>query len=175
MVHAVGRHCWLRWRWHRSPGAQDKGGKRAPHRRGQLQHRRGDQSPHQALTPRSRCGSSPLDNDVSSVSFELNNALNVSRVVDETGRQIPASRSSQDFTVRLSFPRPLTKGKPTTLTFTYDGRLTGQEESPVYGIKFAAIQNDFAYLMYPARWFPVNDYTIDRYTGEPAHHRAVRL
>ena len=108
----------------------------------------------------------PLDNDISSVSFELNNALNVSRVVDETGRQIPASRSSQDFTVRLNFPAPLVKGKATTLTFSYDGRLSGQEDSPVYGIKFAALQNDFGYLMYPARWFPLNDYTIDRYTAD---------
>ncbi len=36
------------------------------------------------------------------------------------------------------------KGKESTLTFAYDGRLTGNEESPVYGIKFAAIQHDFA-------------------------------
>jgi tetratricopeptide (TPR) repeat protein len=108
----------------------------------------------------------PLDSDISSVSFELNNALNLSRVLDESGRQVPASRSSQDFTVRLNFPAPLTKGKATTVTFDYDGRLNGQEESPVYGIKFAAIQNDFAYLMYPARWFPINDYTIDRYSAD---------
>src|SRR5262249_26555654 len=64
------------------------------------------------------------------------------------------------------FPAPLAKGKATTLTFTYDGRLTGEEDSPVYGIKFAAIQNDFAYLMYPSRWFPINDYTVDRYTAD---------
>jgi aminopeptidase N len=34
----------------------------------------------------------------------------------------------------------------------------------VWGIKFAAIHPDFAYLMYPARWFPVNDFTSDRFT-----------
>ncbi len=106
------------------------------------------------------------DNDISTVSFELNNALNVSRVVDDAGRQIPASRSGQDMGVRLSFPAPLVKGKTTTVTFTYDGRLTGQEDSPVFGIKFAAIQNDIAYLMYPARWFPVNGYSADRFTSD---------
>jgi hypothetical protein len=106
------------------------------------------------------------DNDISTVSFELNNALNVSRVVDDAGRQIPASRSGQDMGVRLSFPAPLAKGKTTTVTFTYDGRLTGQEDSPVFGIKFAAIQNDIAYLMYPARWFPVNGYSADRFTSD---------
>lgn len=107
----------------------------------------------------------PLDSDISSASFELNNALNISRVVDDTGRQVPVSRSTQDSSVRVSFPAPLAKGKATSLTFTYDGRLTGQEESPVYGVKFASIQNDYAYLMYPSRWFPVHDYTIDRYTA----------
>jgi aminopeptidase N len=107
----------------------------------------------------------PLDS-TSAVSFDLNNALNVSRIADGTGRQIPASRSQQDYAVRLNFPDSINKGQSTTLTFNYDGKLTGQEESPVYGIKFASIQNDFGYLMYPARWFPVNEYTADRYTAE---------
>jgi len=120
----------------------------------------------QTLTANVKIRLIALDSDVSSASFELNSALNVSRVVDESGRQISASRSGQDMGVRLSFPAPLAKGKATTVTFTYDGRLTGQEESPVFGIKFAAIQNDLAYLMYPARWFPVNGYSVDRFTSD---------
>ncbi len=146
--------------------AQDKGGKRA---RIDVENYviDADVNPHtQALTATVKVRFIPLDSDVSSVSFELNNAFNVNRVVDDAGRQIQASRSTQDFSVHLNFPAPLVKGKATTLTFSYDGRLNGQEESPVYGIKFADIQNDFAYLMYPARWFPLNDYTIDRYTAE---------
>ena len=51
----------------------------------------------------------------------------------------------------------------TSVTFDYAGRFTGNEESPVWGIKFAAIHDDDAYFMYPARWFPVNDYTVDRF------------
>jgi aminopeptidase N len=120
----------------------------------------------QTLTATVKVRFIPLDNDVSTASFELNNAFNVSRVVDDSGRQITASRSTQDFSVRLSFPAPLAKGKPATVTFTYDGRLTGQEESPIYGIKFGAIQSDFAYLMYPARWFPVSGYSVDRFTSD---------
>src|SRR5579862_3240361 len=107
----------------------------------------------------------PLD-DLTSLSFELNNALNLDSVTDEAGRQVPASRVAQDMTVRLSLAETLPKGKPTTLTFVYDGKLTGAEESPVWGIKFAAIHPDVAYLMYPARWFPVNDYTTDRFTSQ---------
>ena len=51
----------------------------------------------------------PIDDNITSASFELNNALNVSRVVDDQGRQIPASRNQQDFTVRLTFDQPLRK------------------------------------------------------------------
>jgi hypothetical protein len=36
----------------------------------------------------------------------------------------------------------------------------------VYGVKFAAIHPDFAYLMYPSRWFPVSGYTTDRFGAE---------
>ncbi len=107
----------------------------------------------------------PID-DLNYASFELNNALNLTRVVDDAGRQIPASRSQQDFSVRLNFPAPLPKGKPATVTFTYDGRLTGTEDSPVYGVKFASIQSDRAFLLYPGRWFPVNDYTVDRFSAD---------
>ena len=96
----------------------------------------------QTLTANVKVRFSALDNDVSSASFELNNAFNVSRVVDDAGHQLTASRSGQDMGVRLNFPAPLVKGKATTVTFSYDGRLTGQEDSPVFGIKFGAIQND---------------------------------
>ncbi len=107
----------------------------------------------------------PVDDNVTSAQFELNNALNVSRVVDDQGKQIQASRNQQDFTIRLTFEQPLAKGQPVNLTFYYDGKLTGQEDSPVYGIKFAAIHPDFAYLLYPARWFPVSGYTTDRFAA----------
>ena len=107
----------------------------------------------------------PLDN-TSSVTFELNNSLNLTRVTDVEGRQIAASRFGQDMSVRLSLPQVLPKGQPATLTFVYGGKLTGQEESPIFGIKFAAITPDVTYLMYPARWFPVNDYTTDRFASD---------
>jgi aminopeptidase N len=119
----------------------------------------------QTLTAQAQVRFTPADN-ISSAAFELNNALNVSRITDDANRQIPASRNQQDFTVRLNFAEGLPKGKPVTLTFSYDGKLTGQEESPVYGIKFASIQNDHAFLLYPARWFPIADYTVNRFTAD---------
>jgi tetratricopeptide (TPR) repeat protein len=120
----------------------------------------------QSLTAKAAVRFIPLDDNTTSAPFELNNALNVSKVMDQQGRQLQASRSQQDFSINLNFSPPLEKGKPVTVTFYYDGRLSGQEDSPVYGIKFGAIQNDYAYLMYPARWFPVSGYTNDRYSAE---------
>ena len=107
----------------------------------------------------------PLE-DTSSVTFELNNALNISKVTDEEGRQVPSSRVQQDMTVRLSLQETLRKGKVAALTFVYGGKLTGEEESPVFGIKFAAIHPEGSYLLYPSRWFPVNDYSTDRFSSD---------
>ena len=118
----------------------------------------------QTIRATAKVSFTPLD-DATSLTFELNNALTLDSVTDEAGRQVPASRVAQDMTVRLSLAETLPKGKPATLTFVYGGKLTGAEESPVWGIKFAAIHPEFAYLMYPARWFPVNDYTTDRFTA----------
>ncbi len=107
----------------------------------------------------------PLE-DTSQVAFELNNSLSLSKVLDEEGKQVPASRSQADMLVRLNLSQTLQRGKAAALTFIYDGKITGNEESPVFGIKFAAIHPDFAYFMYPARWFPVNDYTADRFSSD---------
>ena len=119
----------------------------------------------QSLSAKVRVGFSPQEEGITAAVFELHNALNVSKVEDAEGRQIPASRYTQDFTVRLNFPEPLAKGAPTAVTFYYDGRLTGREESPVFGIKFASIQDDHAFLLYPARWFPVSGYSADRFSA----------
>jgi aminopeptidase N len=119
----------------------------------------------QTITATAQVTFIPTDNS-SNVTFELNNALNLNRVTDADGTQISASRYQEDMSVRLSLPKPLERGKATTLTFVYGGKMTGQEESPVFGIKFAAITPDVAYLMYPARWFPVNDYTVDRFASD---------
>ncbi len=108
----------------------------------------------------------PLVDNLTSATFELNNALNIARVLDGQGKQVAASRNQQDFSVRLAFDTPLPKGQPASLSFYYDGRLTGQEDSPVEGIRFAAIHPDFAYLMYPARWFPVSGYSTDRFAAD---------
>src|SRR5258708_37786381 len=107
----------------------------------------------QSLTARATVRFTPLDDQTTSVVFELNNALGAARITDEKGQQISGTRNSADHSIQLGFPAGLPKGQPQNITFEYDGRLTGNEESPIYGIKFAAITPDASFLLYPARWF----------------------
>lgn len=108
----------------------------------------------------------PLADRMMTVTFELHNALNITRVLDASGNPVRNTRNYEDFTARLSFAQPLAKDQPVTVRFEYGGRLTGDEDSPIYGIRFAAVQPDHAWLLYPGRWFPVSGYTADRYTME---------
>jgi aminopeptidase N len=119
----------------------------------------------QALSARVEVRFVPLE-ETSTVILELNNGLNVTRAVAENNEDVPAIRNQPDFTVRLSFPSPLPKDKPTKVTLSYDGRLTGLENSPVEGVNFGSIHTDRAFLLYPARWLPTNGYTADRFTAE---------
>jgi hypothetical protein len=119
----------------------------------------------QTLTARTAVRFIPLEDQLTTATFELNNNLNISKIVDDKGQTINGVRNTQENSVKLTFPAPLPKGQPAVVTFMYDGRLSGTEESPIYGIKFAAIQNDYAFLLYPSRWFPISGYTSDRFTS----------
>ncbi len=107
----------------------------------------------------------PLET-ASDVTFELNNALTVSKAVDAKGESISASRGGPDVSLRVMIPGGVVKNQLTSVTLTYDGKLTGEEDSPVSGIRFAALHPDFGYLLYPSRWFPVNNYTVNRYAAD---------
>lgn len=120
----------------------------------------------QTLSARAEVHFLPLDDQMNAITFELNNALNVSRILDGKGQNVQSSRNPSDNTIRVTLPTGLPKGQPAVLMFYYDGRLTGNEDSPIYGIKFAAIQNDYAFLLYPSRWFPVSGYSTDRFTSK---------
>jgi tetratricopeptide (TPR) repeat protein len=131
----------------------------------------------QSLTATAKIDFTPLDN-IADATFELNNALNVSKAVDASGKPLGTARDAQNFTVHVTFPNALTKGQPSQIAISYDGKLTGDEDSPVSGIKFAALHPDFGYLLYPARWFPVNGYTTNRFSADlhiaaPADYRVI--
>src|SRR5205085_4815329 len=131
----------------------------------------------QSIVATAKVNFTALD-DASDAVFELNNALTVSKAVDGSGKPLETSRNPQDFTVKVSFPGTLQKNQASEISLTYDGKLTGNEDSPVSGIKFAALHPDFGYLLYPARWFPVNEYTVNRFTADlrvttPSEYRVV--
>jgi tetratricopeptide (TPR) repeat protein len=106
--------------------------------------------------------------------FELHNALRVTRVTDDAGKPVSAERGVQDSSVRVQLSKELAKDESTSLTFEYDGTLDSADESPVQGLKVASINDDTSYLLYAGRWFPVNGYGINRFTATmnitvPAH------
>ncbi len=56
-------------------------------------------------------------------------------------------------------------GQKITLNFDYNGPLSNEENSPAPGVRLASINADGAYLLLPARWFPLTNYPSNRYTG----------
>lgn len=131
-----------------------------------------------SLSERVQVTFTPGEDRVQTVAFELHNSLKVIAATAEGGQALQVNRRFNEHVVELYFPEPLERGKPATVTFQISGTLRGDEESPIYGITFAAIRSDHAFLLYPARWFPVSGYTTDRYQMEltvraPAGFRAV--
>ena len=131
-------------------------------------------NPHaHQITARAKVTFTALE-DLDSVSFELHNALRVTKVVDANNKPLQAERIAQNSTVRVELPATLPKDTSTSLTFEYSGELDSADESPVQGLKLANIDDDTSYLLYAGRWFPVNGYGINRFTSTvnitvPAH------
>ena len=116
--------------------------------------------------------------DTSIATFELHNALRITKVLDAANKPLSAERVTQDSTVRVQLNTPLAKDSSTTLTFEYEGVLDSADDSPVQGLKLAYIGDDTSYLLYAGRWFPVNAYGINRFTATmnitvPAHMMVI--
>jgi aminopeptidase N len=131
-----------------------------------------DPHAHQ-ITARAKVTFTALE-DLNSVSFELHNALRITKVLDADDKPLNAERISQNSTVRVELPTTLEKDASTSLTFEYNGELDSADDSPVQGLKLANIDDDTTYLLYAGRWFPVNGYGINRFTATinvtvPAH------
>ncbi len=103
--------------------------------------------------------------DINFATFELHNAMRLSKVLDANGKPLSAERISADNAIRVSLPATLAKGSSSTLTFEYEGALASADDSPVEGLKLAYVGEDITYLLYAGRWFPVTNYGIDRFTA----------
>ncbi len=97
---------------------------------------------------------------------ELHPNLHLSDVLDANNSPVPFERDDTNYLlVRVTLPNPIGTGQRTKLTFVYSGPLANEEGSPVPGMKMASIRNDGAYLLLPARWFPLTGYPANRYTA----------
>jgi aminopeptidase N len=103
--------------------------------------------------------------DVSTVTFLLNNGLRITKLNDANGKPLSPERMTQDSSVRFALPNGLAKNASTTVTFEYEGTLENADDSPVQGLKLAYVGPETSYLLYSGLWFPVANYGINRFTS----------
>jgi tetratricopeptide (TPR) repeat protein len=102
----------------------------------------------------------------SSVRVELHPNLTVKEVKGADGKPLAFERDNQNpLVVIVQLPTPVATAGHVTLTFTYAGLLVNEENSPVPGVRAALINKDGAYLLLPARWFPLTNFPSNRYTA----------
>jgi aminopeptidase N len=116
--------------------------------------------------------------DLNVATFQLNNALRITKLTDANNKPLSPERNTQDSTVRFSLNNGLAKNASTTFTFEYEGTLESAEDSPVQGLKLAYVGPDTSYLLYSGLWFPISGYGVNRFTSTinvtvPAHMVAI--
>ena len=116
--------------------------------------------------------------DLSTASFQLNNALRVTKLVDANNKPLNPERNTSDSSIRFGLNADLKKEMSTTFAFDYEGTLENADDSPVQGLKLAYIGPDTSYLLYSGLWFPVAGYGVNRFTSTisvtvPAHMMVI--
>src|SRR5258708_11328148 len=102
----------------------------------------------------------------SSVRVELHQNLIVKEVKGADGKPLAFERDNQNpLIVVVQLPTPIATAGHVTLTYSYSGLLVNEENSPIPGVRAAAINKDAAYLLLPARWFPLTNFPSNRYTA----------
>lgn len=99
--------------------------------------------------------------------MELHPDLQIASVkLDSDGRKLDFHRDSfnpLDFIVTL--PSSAQAGMHVTVDVDYTGAFANDDDSPTKDVRFAWIDRTSAYLLLPARWFPLTDYPSNRYTA----------
>ena len=102
----------------------------------------------------------------SNVRVELHPNLVVKEVKGPDNKPLGFVRDNQNpLLLNVQLSTPVATSGHVALTFTYAGLLFNEENSPVPGIRVASINKDGAYLLLPARWFPLTNYPSNRYTA----------
>ena len=86
--------------------------------------------------------------DLNVATFQLNNALRITKLVDANNKPLSPERNTQDSTVRFSLNDSIPKDTSTTFTFEYEGTLESADDSPVPGLKLAYVGPETSYLLY---------------------------
>src|SRR5260221_5100191 len=97
---------------------------------------------------------------------ELQPNLNVKEIKGANGKAVTFERDNLNpLLLNVNLPAAATANSLVTLTFTYTGPMANEDNSPVPGVRLASIYKDGAYLLLPARWFPLTAYPTNRYTA----------
>ena len=100
------------------------------------------------------------------VLVELHPDLHINSVKTASGQQLSFQRdNNSSLYLSVGLPDTATPGKPVALTFDYTGPLSNEEDSPTKGLRLGSVDKTSAFLLLPARWFPLTDYPSNRYTG----------
>ena len=100
------------------------------------------------------------------VDLELNKNLYPTNITDETGQVLSSRRLGEGEILEVTLHRPIAKDQTGTIVLEYEGPLADADHSPVEGVMLAYVGDEGSYLLYPARWFPVLGYRVNRYTAE---------
>jgi peptidase M1-like protein/tetratricopeptide repeat protein len=102
----------------------------------------------------------------SSLRVELHPNLEIREIKSADGKPLTFQRDLENhLSVLVSLPAQVGAGTKLSLTFTYGGILANTENSPIPGVRAAFINKDGAYLLLPARWFPLTNFPSSRFTG----------
>jgi hypothetical protein len=100
------------------------------------------------------------------VLVELHPDLRVTSVKSASGQELTFDRDGQSpLLLSVALPSSATPGDKVSLTFEYAGSVSSEDDSPTKGVRFASVDKTSAYLLLPARWFPLTNYPSNRYTG----------
>jgi tetratricopeptide (TPR) repeat protein len=101
------------------------------------------------------------------VVVELHQDLRVNSVKLLNGGTLEFERDNRSpLLLTIGLPDVVAPGKTVTLVFDYTGPISSEEDSPTRGVRFASVDKTAAYLLLPARWFPLTNYPTNRYTGK---------
>jgi aminopeptidase N len=101
------------------------------------------------------------------VLVELHQDLRVNSVKLLNGGTLEFERDNRlPLQLTIGLPDVVAPGKTVTLVFDYTGPISSEEDSPTRGVRFASVDKTGAYLLLPARWFPLTNYPSNRYTGK---------